>query len=65
MEEKAAVQPKVEIKQSPWREGFFGVLRWMGTLVRKFLVSTIMGFAITPFFDLLMWTFAKRVTKKQ
>jgi hypothetical protein len=59
MEREEAAQPKKEelqVKPLTWKEGFFGVLRWMGSLVRKFLVGTFMGFAITPFFDLLIWS---------
>ncbi len=64
-EEVVLDQPKIDTEPNPkplltWKEGFFGVLRWMGSLVRKFLVSTVMGFALTPFFDLLVWTMRRK-----
>lgn len=61
--ESGKVQP-LENKLT-FKQGTIGVCRWIGTLFRKFMVATIMGFAITPFFDLFIWVMRQKMSKKK
>ncbi len=63
--EASVVQPEKDENKLTLKRGMIGVGKWIGTLIRKFFVATIMGFAITPFFDLFLWMMRQKMSKKK